>query len=43
MSKWTINKEQRERIRKGSLSKFSKEQKEELKKISKRIKKELED
>lgn len=40
--KYTINEEQRERIRKGSITKFSEEQQENLKQIAKSVQKSLE-
>ena len=38
-SKWTINEKQRKRIENGALSKFSEDQKEELKKLAAKIEK----
>ena len=40
-SKWTINERQRKRIEEGGLTKFSDEQKEELKTLAKSIEKSL--
>lgn len=40
-SKWTINEKQRKRIDNGILTKFSDEQKEELKKLAAKIEKSL--
>ncbi len=40
-SKYTINEKQRKRIEQGILTKFSEEQKKELKKLAKKIEREL--